>query len=63
MEYSERQTFNLTNLNHREMSVIQAGLVLLANGATYGSGNGYAEYRKDAAGMLKAVNPPQSDDR
>lgn len=44
-------THDLTGLNDREISVIQAGLTLLANSAAAGNIS-YPEYKRDAGAML-----------
>lgn len=63
MDYAKNVTFDLTNLSEHELSTIQAGLVLLGNGAKQDDGHSYPEYKKTAGVLLGRINPPQADDR
>lgn len=58
MDYKAITTHNLTDLTVREISVIQAGLILLANRGVAGQIS-YPEYSRDAAAMLKVVSPAE----
>lgn len=63
MDYRKVTTHDITDLSDHEVSAIQAGLVLLANGATQGNGTSYPEFRKTAGSLLGKLNPPQANDR
>lgn len=57
MKYRENTTYDLMGLSVHEMSVIQAGLQLLAANGRSPAIGGYPEYREPAQDLLGIVNP------
>lgn len=63
MDYSKTVRYSLTDMSEHEASAVQAGLILLANGAKQDDGASYPEYKKTAAGLLGKMDVPQSSDK
>lgn len=60
MDCAKHVTYSITDLTEHEMSAIQAGLVLLANGAKEKDGKSYPEYKRTAGTMLGKFNFPEA---
>lgn len=61
MKYGETTTYDLTRLSVHEMSVIQAGLHLLASNARSEAIGGYPEYTTPAIDLLGQINPEMAN--
>ncbi len=57
MKYQKVIEHNITGLTDRELSAIQAGLIMIANGQKGGS---YPEYKSVAADLLSTILPPEN---
>lgn len=59
MEYKKITKHNLV-LDDHELSVVQAGLMLLQDGAPLRNGTRFSEYKQTATTMLNVTTPPES---
>lgn len=60
MDCVKLTTYSITDLTEHEMSAIEAGLILLANGAEKPDGSHYPEYKRTAGSMLGKLSMTES---
>lgn len=60
MKYQRVTTHHL-ELDDKDMSTIQAGLILLRSGAKMANGQSFPEYKQKANDLYDMLTPPESD--
>lgn len=60
MDYQRKVTHDIKGLTDHELSAIQAGLMLLEQGAKANGSSGFPEYKKTATTILRNLTPVQT---